>query len=162
MNPHIIRLDIPATHQYLNVVTDCINAMLSRANVSIQNEQTSYNITLAVQELCTNIVNHAYAGQSGRIQIGLKVVPETKTLTVELQDTAPTSFDVSQQAEPTLDKPQVHGLGLWLVQQMIDEVVYYARNGRIWHYEKQGSWRENTVPTDKQRSGNRWQLTTTL
>lgn len=105
-----IHLDIPACYRYLNVVGECIAAMLP------EDEQTSGAIQLAVHEICTNIVEHAYyADHPGRIEITLTRDPVEQTFQVETHDTGGHTFDLSlipdrfDLAAPTLRSPLLTG-----------------------------------------------------
>lgn len=129
-----IRLDLPATALYLNVLSDSIAAMLAHTpNIA---EATLYNIQLAVQEASTNIIDHAYAGAPGRIGVALTLSSQPRHLIVELHDTGK-SFDLSSIPPANLDEPHVRGYGLFLIQQLMDEVKYMPTpGGNIWRLVK--------------------------
>jgi serine/threonine-protein kinase RsbW len=137
MNQDIVRLDIPATHRYLNVVGACLTAILERLEGLAEPEATTYNIVLAVHEICTNVVTHAYAGQSaGRIEITLALTEAPRRLTVELRD-AGRPFQPADIPTPNLQQPQEHGYGLFLAQTLMDEVFYEANpKGNYWRLTK--------------------------
>lgn len=120
----VIELDLPAIYKYLNVLSECLAAMLVRVEDLPEQEIQIYNIQLAVQEVCTNIVDHAYAGmEAGRIKVTLSLLESPKRLSIELRDTG-NSFDPSLVAEPDLEVGQVHGFGLFLLRILMDEVNY--------------------------------------
>jgi serine/threonine-protein kinase RsbW len=124
----VIRLDLPATMKYLNVVGACIAEVLSRESDVKDLDTLIYNVQLATHEACTNIVDHAYAEAGGRIIILLAVQHNPRRLIVELHDTGQ-SFDLSTVKEPVLGEPQVRGYGLFLMRQIMDEVTYDAQAG---------------------------------
>ena len=128
MAPEIIRLDLPAIHKYLNLAGACVSEMLGRAEGVQDIEQMVYNIQLAVQEGCANIVDHAYSGEEGRIGVTLQLDTSPLSLTVELRDVG-RSFDPEEVQDPDLDMPQVHGYGMFLMRALMDEVVYESHTG---------------------------------
>lgn len=131
-----IRLDLPATPRYLNVLGDCIAALLSHVNTLPDSQATIYNVQLAVHEACANIIDHAYDGQGGRINITMALNWQPPQLTIELVDTGK-SFDPSAVPPTNLDEPHVRGYGLHLMKQLMDEVVYQtASNSNTWRLVK--------------------------
>jgi len=131
-----IRLDLPANPRYLNVLGDCIAALLSHVNTLPDPQTTIYNVQLAVHEACANIIDHAYDGQGGRIHITMALNWQPPQLTIELVDTGK-SFDPSAVPPTNLDEPHVRGYGLHLMKQLMDEVVYQtASSSNTWRLVK--------------------------
>ncbi len=134
-----VRLDLPATHKYLNVVGACIGELLERVEGLHEPTVLTYNIQLAVHEICANIVDHAYGEKSpaGRIGITFTLQPVTRTMHVDLHDTG-AAFDAERYQEPDLDAAQVRGYGLFLVKELMDDVLYETEaNGNHWRLTKQ-------------------------
>ena len=124
MNQTVIRLDLPAEHKHLNVIGACLNAVLEQVDQVTDRDMLAYNLELALHETCTNIVEHAYSEQEGRIRVAMSVVSNPqRQLVVDLHDTG-TSFNPTEAEDPDLDGAQVHGYGLFLMRQLLDEVVY--------------------------------------
>ncbi len=131
-----IRLDLPATPRYLNVLGDCIAALLSHVNTLPDPQTTIYNVQLAVHEACTNIIDHAYNGQEGRINITMTLNWQPPKLTIELVDTGK-SFDPLAVPPANLDEPHVRGYGLHLMKQLMDDVTYKTAPGsNMWRLVK--------------------------
>lgn len=129
--PDNIQLDLPATFKYLNVLGACLGEMLARAGEAGCDERTVYNIQLAVHEVCTNIVEHAYVGQAaGRIQISMTLHPAH--FVVELHDTAQKTFKLPDNIDlddVDLDNLTERSRGLMLIQQLMDHVEYRPQPG---------------------------------
>ncbi len=124
MDQTVIRLDLPAEHKHLNVIGACLNAILERVDQVTDKDMLAYNLELALHETCTNIVEHAYSEQEGRIRVAMSVIANPqRQLIVDLHDTG-SSFNLSDTEDPNLDGAQVHGYGLFLMRQLLDEVVY--------------------------------------
>ncbi len=132
----VFRLDIPAAFKYLNVVSGNLTAVLEQVEGLPERELLTYNVTLAVHEICTNIVEHAYAGEGGRIKIEILLNGESDILIVDLYDTGQ-SFNLAATPEPDLDNAPVRGYGLFLVHELMDEVTYQpGRNQNHWRLSK--------------------------
>lgn len=123
----LVRLELPANGQYLNLLAVCIGEMLSRVDGMTDPQQTIYNIQLAVHEGCTNIVDHAYAGISGRIVVTLTLNPNPLQLIVELFDSGRPFTPPDHQPIPGV--PQVRGYGLFLMHEIMDDVKYESLAG---------------------------------
>lgn len=129
MDNTVIKLELPADHKNLNVIGACLNAVLERIEHITDRDMLAYNLELALHETCTNIVEHAYSEERGRIEVVLSVVSSPqRQLVIDLFDTGK-SFEADTASEPDLDNPQVHGYGLFLMRQLLDEVTYSAKTG---------------------------------
>ena len=130
MDQTTIKLDLPASNKHLNVLGACVSAILDRVDKLKDRDTVAYNMELALHETCTNIVNHAYGNKKkGRIKIELSLVEKPKRqLVIDLRDTGK-SFDLKKAKEPKLEEAQVHGYGLYLMKQLLDEVIYEPETG---------------------------------
>lgn len=117
------QLNIPASFRFLNVVSSSITAVLEQVNGLSERDNLTYNIILAVHEVCANIVEHAYGSEDGRIQINVALNETENRLIVDLLDTG-RSFDLSEMAQPDLDMAPIRGYGLFLVHELMDKVTY--------------------------------------
>jgi serine/threonine-protein kinase RsbW len=133
-----IYLDMPANFKYLSVLSACLAEMLVKVENLTEPDLTIYNVQLAIQEACTNIVEHAYDGQSDRrFSVTLTLDDASNHLIVELEDTGQ-PFDKSHIEPPDLDTAQEGGYGLFLMYTLLDEVVYAPQPGRnYWRLVKQ-------------------------
>ncbi len=89
-----------------------------------------YSIEMAVDEACSNIIEHAYQGE-GKGNIRCECNVSRESITITLIDQGKT-FDPSSVPEPNLSKNiddrQAHGLGLYFIRQWMDE-VFFTSNG---------------------------------
>jgi serine/threonine-protein kinase RsbW len=133
----VIRLDLPATHKYLNLLGACISEMLSRVEDVDDLAAKAYNLQLAVHECCANIVDHAYDANDGRIRATLTLAEHPRRIVVEIHDSGRT-FEPEHVPQPVLGEPQVRGYGLFLMRQLLDEVDYLPQPGdNRWRLVKQ-------------------------
>jgi anti-sigma regulatory factor (Ser/Thr protein kinase) len=85
-----------------------------------------YKVQTAVDEACTNIIEHAYADDPHG-EIGCTCTIRAGELVITLTDTGE-AFDPTQAPKPDLtsrlEDRQVGGLGIHLIRSMMDEVSY--------------------------------------
>ena len=85
-----------------------------------------YAVELAVDEACSNIIEHAYGVENGG-EIECTCTAANDCLTVILRDHGK-PFDPSSVAEPNLssglEKRPPGGLGVYLIRQLMDEVRF--------------------------------------
>jgi serine/threonine-protein kinase RsbW len=121
---YTISLDIPAGLKYLQVIGSCLDSMLAQVADLKDHDLFSHNVQLAVQEICTNIVYHAYQERENeRIYIHITLEEQPQRLVVELIDKG-IAFDESKVKEPNLDEGQVHGYGLFIAKNLMDKLIY--------------------------------------
>ncbi len=118
-----IRLDLPAAYTYLPVLGSCVSTILEDVQGEKVADTVIHSVELAVHETCMNIIEHAYAGRPGRINLVFSLQNRPPRLIVDIRDTG-RSFELKEIQEPNLVEPQTSGYGLFLVHQLIDEVVY--------------------------------------
>ena len=119
----VFRLNIPATFKYLNVVSSSLTAVLEHTENLCERDALIYNIILAVHEICTNIVEHAYAGEGGRISIQFRIDERPNHIIIDVYDTGQ-HFDLASTPEPNLEEALIRGYGLFLIHELMDEVSY--------------------------------------
>lgn len=90
--------------------------------------QQSTPIALAAQELMTNIVRHAYAGQHGDIHFELQ--DKQGQLIMIIRDHAPNRYipPAAIELPDPLEIP-VGGWGMYLIYELMDQVEYEALPG---------------------------------
>ncbi|MBI1877080.1 MAG: SpoIIE family protein phosphatase [Chloroflexi bacterium] len=96
-----------------------------------------YLIELAISEICTNIIQHAYGGKKGKISGQITLLNHGVHL--DFYDTG-VSFDPATIPEPSANPHQLieGGYGLHIVRQIMDVVTYDydPERGNHWHLEK--------------------------
>jgi serine/threonine-protein kinase RsbW len=96
------------------------------ARVAGLDSNAVYAVEMAVDEACTNIIEHAYGGQ-GRGDIECTCQVNGQELTVTLRDHGH-AFDPSSVPEPdisaALEDRREGGLGLYLIGKLMDEVRF--------------------------------------
>ena len=130
-------LVLPTDLERLAVLETQIGELLAYAPPLLEADIAQYNIHLAVHELCVNIIKHAYAGEAGKFMLTLSLLDDPWRVEVSTCDHGRRQFDSDGWAPPNLDDLPVHGLGIFLMQSLMDEVSYApdAECNR-WHLTK--------------------------
>jgi len=117
-----LALSVPAKANYLKQLRDSARKMVLTAGSS--SEQAD-SIILAISEAASNIIQHAYKGDEGDIELNIHVDsnPEQPQLVINLRDYAKT-IDVNEIRSRALDDVRPGGLGVHFMQQLMDNLVY--------------------------------------
>jgi serine/threonine-protein kinase RsbW len=103
-----------------------------RAQVAGLGPRAVYDVQVAVDEACSNIIEHAYGGE-GRGTIECTCRAERGRLTIELHDHG-CPFDPATVPKPDLqaDLNERHagGLGVYFIQQLMDTVQFESTPGK--------------------------------
>jgi serine/threonine-protein kinase RsbW len=93
--------------------------------------QAVMQLVLAVDELVTNAMTHAFRGGAREVRVTIEVEPRGRMI-VALTDDGP-PFDPLQAPPPDLDadidERAIGGLGIHLARQMVDEISYVHADG---------------------------------
>lgn len=112
----------PARFDHLDEIRTFVGQAAKRAGLS---SRAIYAVQMATDEACSNIIEHAYRGQAGEINI--QVDWDGKALSITIQDTG-RSFEMEKVSKPDIDAPlskrKIGGLGVYLIHQLMDEVKY--------------------------------------
>lgn len=90
------------------------------------NEKAIFQLELACDEACTNVIEHAYGGEDrGELTVSYAVTPDCFILSVH--DRADRRFDPDAVPEPAPmdeENTRIGGLGLHLIRKTMDEVAF--------------------------------------
>jgi serine/threonine-protein kinase RsbW len=112
-----------ADFQNLDSIRDFVGKAAEQAGFS---EKEVYSVQLAVDEACSNIIEHAYDGiPDGRIEISCEI--EAGQITVVIHDHGK-EFDMSRVRKPNLSRDlndrEIGGLGVYLMHKLMNEVTF--------------------------------------
>ena len=89
-------------------------------------DEILYDVQLAVDEACTNIVTHGYAGMDpGSIILDLELAPDKLVITITdfghsfEPDSVPTP-----EVDASIEERELGGFGLYFIYQSMDDVQY--------------------------------------
>lgn len=119
----MLHLTIPGRYESLADIRAFVAQAAEQAGLG---ERAVYAVRLAVDEACTNIIEHAYGGE-GRGEIECTCVIKPQGLTIILRDRgkpfAPDSIPPPDLSLPIEELP-LRGAGLHLIRKLMDEVTF--------------------------------------
>lgn len=128
---NVIRLQIPAAAEYLDIVRLSLFGVATKLGFSYEDIE---DMKVAVSEACNNAVLHGEP-QSGSGQIEISYEPGDDRLTVKVKDDG-TGFTYQERDEHTVplsgaspSELQSGGLGIYLMQALMDEVIVNTDRG---------------------------------
>ena len=121
-------LTVPGRYDRLEQICAFVAEAATEAGLD---DMESNRCQLAVDEACTNVIEHGYDGEDrGQIEISCKAYPGE--LTIIIQDFA-ARFDPTSVSEPergaSLEEMRIGGLGLYFMRQVMDAVEFSYENG---------------------------------
>jgi serine/threonine-protein kinase RsbW len=126
------RLVLPARYESVRSVCDFV---LEAADSAGLKGEALFQVELAVDEACTNIIEHAYGqADAGCIEVAYGSFHEDGEcyFVVRLVDTGD-PFDPSAVPEPQIgndnDTLQVGGLGMYFMREMMDRIEFHFHSG---------------------------------
>jgi serine/threonine-protein kinase RsbW len=131
-----VSLDMPASYKLLKILGPIISALLEDEEPAREEDTLVFQIELAVHEVCTNIIEHAFGKSGGRIQIDFSILEHPLRFVVDLHDTGK-PYEYRGYKEPDIAEPQERGYGLFLIHQLTSSISYQSTSGiNHWHLEK--------------------------
>jgi anti-sigma regulatory factor (Ser/Thr protein kinase) len=96
-------------------------------------DRAAYHCALAVDEACTNIVEHGYRGEGAHHVIDIWCRKQDDEFVVTLLDDSP-AFDPLALPDPnpavSMNEREPGGWGVFLIKKLMDEVVYDRQGSR--------------------------------
>src|SRR5512146_3125381 len=130
MEPLVVAGDLGS----LGAIRDFVRAAATAAGLD---KAATYRLSLAVDEIASNVVMHGYdeAGLKGEIRAWVEM--DEHALKVHLEDSGAT-YDASKYQDPEnlhrpLEKRTEGGLGVYLARQGVDGFSYSSEQGRNRH-----------------------------
>lgn len=118
------KLTVPGQFEYLAAIADFIAETGCEAGFA---QDTIFHVQMAVDEACSNVIEHAYFGQD-KGQIALTSECKKDEWVITIQDTG-RPFDPQAVPKPDLnvkklDDIKTGGLGLYFMYQLMDKVEF--------------------------------------
>jgi len=122
-------LDIEATEENLDTVTAFVDERLEKVGCSMKSQM---QIDLAVEEIFVNIAKYAYKPDKGRATVRVEVNDDPVQVKITFLDHGK-PYDPLAKEDPDVtlsadDRP-VGGLGIFMVKQSMDDVIYEYKDG---------------------------------
>jgi len=125
----IVTLTVPAEPEYIDLVRLTLYGIASKLKFTFEDIE---DMKVAVSEACNNAVLHAYGGENGSIEV--RFASDAEELSITVKDFG-RSFSVERRSESpalhgkSVDEIQSGGLGLYLMQALMDRVEVEHEGG---------------------------------
>jgi serine/threonine-protein kinase RsbW len=122
MNP-TRKLTVTANFSNLARIADFVNQAATQAGLD---DKACYALQMAVDEACSNIIEHAYGGEGeGKIQLNCRVQADGLQVTIFDQGTPfePEQIPELDPKAPLTDRSR-RGMGLFFINKLMDRVEY--------------------------------------
>jgi len=123
-------LVVPNDTQYLATVREEVTKVVEQSAFATRDRKL---LILAVDEAVTNIMEHAYDNDlEGELDVELILEADATRFEVIIRDSGkefdPSSVDIPDIAKH-VSKGQKHGLGIFMIRQIMDEINYTYIHG---------------------------------
>ncbi|MDR6554310.1 anti-sigma B factor RsbW [Paenibacillus qinlingensis] len=131
MSPYI-GLTIPAKADYLDIVRLTLYGVATKAGFAFEDIE---DMKVAVAEACNNAILHAYEeGQSGNIELQFECSNGFMKISVKDEGRSfhyvQTNHDDTSLHNKSISEANIGGLGLFLMQALMDEVQVLTHTGK--------------------------------
>lgn len=149
-------LKLAGPMDHLRLVWQTGETLLGGVSFDVDAEGTRYNVLLALQEMVTNVLRHAYGDRESQpLEVSFAVSADQ--LKIELRDQGPAfdplAFDAMRGEQSTSGDAgvptEVGGFGITIARSVMDEVEY-AREGD-WNCLRMTKWVRLTAATGSAR-----------
>ena len=122
---------LPGTLDALEPLAAFVHSVAAEAGF---NRQAAGRLHLAVDEVATNAITHAYAERGVTGQLFVSAETDTEALRIHLEDTGP-EYDPTRRPDPAdltlpLEQRGIGGLGIYLARHNVDAFLYERRGRR--------------------------------
>ncbi|NOU94951.1 anti-sigma B factor RsbW [Paenibacillus sp. LMG 31456] len=126
-----VTMTLPAEAEFIDVVRLTLYGLCTKVGFSYEEIE---DLKVAVAEACNNVVVHAYEPSSiGMMEVHFELIEDGLRITVKDQGH---SFNFSEKApqahslhDKSLEEAQVGGLGIYLMQALMDDVEVNSEGG---------------------------------
>jgi anti-sigma regulatory factor (Ser/Thr protein kinase) len=125
------QLTVPARFERLAQIAEFVTHAARDSGLS---DGDVFHVEMAVDEACSNVIEHAYAERAGNIELECRC-PEPGVFEVIIRDSGepfdPDSVPLPQvSADMSLDELNEGGLGLYFMRKLMDEVRFESVPGQ--------------------------------
>lgn len=126
-----VRLTIPANADYIEIVRLTLYGIANRMGFSFEDIE---DLKVAVSESCNNAVLHAYSEMDdAKVDIEFGIKEDALSITIKDHGTSFNYNETVKRSVPLFDQElsdvKVGGLGLYLMQALVDEVEVQTEEG---------------------------------
>jgi anti-sigma regulatory factor (Ser/Thr protein kinase) len=119
-----VTVSLPSDVNYLDIARTFVAEIAGKVGL---NGSEIHDLQLAVTEAVTNVIEHAYEGDSDQ-RIELAIEKDGECFIVAITDSGSVRFDPTSKPDPDMkeymSQCRIGGLGLFLMRKLMDEVEY--------------------------------------
>lgn len=123
-------LELEALRENLPQVMEFVDSQLEQVGCGIRDQM---QIDVAVEEIYINIASYAYSPGTGSVVVRVEIAPDPLTAIITFIDHG-VPYDPLAKEDPDVtlsaEERQIGGLGIFMVKQSMDDVVYEYKDGQ--------------------------------
>ncbi|MEG2983956.1 MAG: ATP-binding protein [Peptostreptococcaceae bacterium] len=116
----IIKMELTANPDFVGIIRLTVSGIANKIGFSMDDIE---DMKVAVSEACTNAIKHS---RDNKFNITFNIIKNG--LNIEVQDNGK-GFVVSSIDTPDLENPKESGLGLFIIQTLMDDVDVESKDG---------------------------------
>ena len=117
-----IKLSVPGNPKFVSTIRLAVSSMANHAGFDVEAIE---DIKVAVSEACNNIITH---GGIGHDEYYVICSIDKGMLEIQVNDEG-VGYEVEDYSHPNLDEPGDHGLGLFIIRALMDQVEVQSKVG---------------------------------
>lgn len=121
MTCEIIKMEITANPEYVSIIRLTTSGIANKVGFCIDDIE---DLKVAISEACTNAIKHSL---DDRFTIIYSMIENG--LTIEIIDNGK-GYDRSTVSEPDIDNLKESGMGLFIIESLMDEVIVESQEGK--------------------------------
>ena len=120
MTYETIKMEISANPEYVSIIRLTTSGIANKVGFCIDDIE---DLKVAISEACTNAIKHSLEERFTIIYTMIE-----NGLTIEIIDNG-RGYDIKEVSEPDLDNLKESGMGLFIIQSLMDEVKVESKEG---------------------------------
>lgn len=121
MTCETIKMEISSNPEYVGIIRLTTSGIANKIGFSIDDIE---DMKVAVSEACTNAIKH-----SNDNVFNITFIILENGLTIEIQDNGK-GYDIENAVQPDLENPKENGLGLFIIQTLMDDVSIESKENQ--------------------------------
>lgn len=121
MTCETIKMEITANPEYVSIIRLTTSGIANKVGFCIDDIE---DLKVAISEACTNAIKHSL---EDRFTIIYSMIENG--LTIEIIDNGK-GYDRSTVSEPDIDNLKESGMGLFIIESLMDEVIVESQEGK--------------------------------
>ena len=121
MDCEIIKMEISANPDFVSIIRLTTSGIANKIGFSMDDIE---DMKVAVSEACTNAIKHS---DDEKFKYNIYCI--RKWIKIEIKDNGK-GYDIDSIATPDLTQPKENGLGLFIIQTLMDEVKIESKDNQ--------------------------------